>query len=423
MIPTLIIIGTVTCVLTGLVCYLFLRRTLYNVFDPLTVVNIAIPFSAALLAVLCFSELVSWDKFVLFALTLLAYLAGARIAGAFFGRETFRTEIVSTLREFRVGEIYVILAAAAGITLILAVLGVEAGASGDARQQFGRIFRPIVLIQNGLALFSMVLLLSPRVPLLRALVCLTPLMVLSIPFSGKGVFVPVLYWLGLKLYVERRSITLRAAAMISSLVLVGAVAMAALAYGKTQLTQSFLYVTQRFWLSGDVYMLAYQANGLAAIRGNYPVSFLAYVMHPITSLVGMRAYDKPLGAMLASEVMRDDLLTGPNPQLPVVLDYFFPDDLIATLSIAFITGLLVIGIRPLGMTLAGRGRSRYLRLGGIVAAVFCPGAGFIDTSQVLIALVGIAAITFLLAALEVLLAGKHTMAQPGAMVPRKVSSP
>jgi hypothetical protein len=38
-------------------------------------------------------------------------------------------------------------------------------------------------------------------------------------------------------------------------------------------------------------------------------------------------------------------------------------------------------------------RSRYLGLGSIAAAIFCPAAGFVDTSQVLITLIGVIAVT------------------------------
>jgi hypothetical protein len=124
------------------------------------------------------------------------------------------------------------------------------------------------------------------------------------------------------------------------------------------------------------------------------------VMHPLTSLVGVRGYEKPLGAMLASEVMKDDVLTGPNPQLPVVMDYFFPENYAAIVPLALVTGFLVIGIRPLGMFIARSSRSRYVRIGGIVAAIFGPIAGFVDTSLVVMAIVGIIAAAGVLVLME-----------------------
>jgi hypothetical protein len=397
-----ILTGTLAWALAGLCYYLFLRRTIFNLLDPLLVVNVAVPFSAALLAVLCATQLVPWDKLTLFAAVLLAYLVGGRVAAAFFGRESFREAIGNALAGIREREATAVLVITVGVTLIVAALGVQAGAEGDARLAFGRLFRPIILIQNGLFLFSMVLLLARSIPSPRAWLWVTLLTVLSIPFSGKGVLVPVIFWLGIKLYMGRVRIGVGTALWSLLLIMAGVAVMGAIAYKTSNLATAFLLFTNRLWMSGDVYILAYQRDALEAVRANYPVSFLSYVMHPITSLVGVRGYEKPLGAMLASEFMQDDVLTGPNPQLPVLLDYFFPESYGAILPLAFVTGFLVIGIRPLGMFIARRSRSRYVRIGGIVAAIFAPAAGFVDTSLVVMALVGIAAATAVLVLMELL---------------------
>jgi hypothetical protein len=399
---TVITVGMTTWILTALVLYVFLRRVAFNLFDPLLVLAIFLPFSASLLAVLCQTELISWDKFWLFSLVLLGYLGGGYLASRNFRLEAFRAQIIATLASIRGSEAKAILLATLAITMVLALLGLESGASGDARQSFGRVFRPLLVLQNGLFLFSLMLLLSRRLSLLRALTWLVPLMVLSIPFSGKGVVVPALFWLGLRLYLNRRRITLRTATIASITVIAGVTCMVLIAYGKSNLLTAFAFIGTRFWLSGDVYIYAYQSDALAAVRNNTSLNFISYMLHPLTSLVGIRAYDKPLGSLLASQVNGEDVLTGPNPQLPVLLDYFFPDASIACALIAFVIGFLVIGIRPLGMRLA-RSRSRYLRLGGIVAAIFCPAAGFIDTSQVLITWVGIAAIALGCMVLEIML--------------------
>jgi hypothetical protein len=399
--------GVVAWVLAALCGYLFLRRTLYNLLDPLLIVNIAIPFSAALLAVLCTTEVVSWDKFTLFAVVLLTYLVGGRAASAFFGRESFRQTIGTVLSSIRESEVSAVVVITVAITLVVAVLGVQAGAEGDARFAFSRLFRPILLVQNGLFLFSLVLLLAPKVPAPRAWLWILLLLVLSIPFSGKSVLLPAVFWFGIKLYVQRSRVRLRTVLWSLLVVVLGVTIMGLLAYRTSSAATAILLFTNRLWMSGDVYIFAYQRDALASIHSNYPVSFLAYVMHPITSLAGIRGYDKPLGSMLASEVAGDDILTGPNPQLPVVLDYFFPDTYTAILPLAFVTGFLVIGIRPLGMFIASRARNRYAGLGGIVAAIFAPAAGFLDTSLVVIALVGIVAATVLLVVIELLRPGSR----------------
>jgi hypothetical protein len=71
-------------------------------------------------------------------------------------------------------------------------------------------------------------------------------------------------------------------------------------------------------------------------------------------------------------------------------------------------------VRPMALALA-HSRSRYVRLGGITAAVFCPSAGFLDTSQVLIALIGILAVTVAGAGVEMLLSPRNKRTEPRAL--------
>ncbi len=411
-----IVVGIVTWILTALVLYGFLRRVAFNLFDPLLVVGIFLPFSASLLAVLCQAEAIEWDKFSLFSMVLLAYLAGGYIATIGFRQDAFRSLIVSTLTSIPRKQARALLIATLLLTLLLALLGLLSGASGDARQGFGRAFRPLLVLQNGLFLFSLLLLLSRRLSFWLALTWLVPLLVLSVPFSGKGVMVPALFWVGLRFYLDRRRITLRTAALSSLAVIAGVTGMILIAYGKSNLASAVILIGSRFWLSGDVYIYAYQTDALDSIRNNTPLNFFSYMLHPLTSLVGIRGYEKPLGSMLASEVYHTDLLTGPNPQLPVLLDYFFPNSARTCAVIAFLIGLLVIGIRPLAMRTATI-RGRYLRLGAIAAAVFCPASGFIDTSQVLITWIGIAAITCACTAMEMIFPVLDAAAGASAKLP------
>jgi len=401
----LILFGSAAGGAATLLCFLFLRRATLNILDPLIVVHLFIPFMAAELVVLCATGLVTWDKFVWFWVTLIAYLAGARLASSFFGPETFRQVITDTLARVRCSEIHAILLVTVGITLVLGLMALHYGAEGDSRQGFAKAFRPLVVLQAGLFLLSLVLLLSRKLSVAVVVAWMVLLVLPSVAFSGKSVLIPVLYWFGLRLYLHRKAVTLRAGAGMFALVLLGVFAMGVLAYRVSSVAGLIYLFVYRLWASGETYIYAYQWDAMASVRDNYHVSFIPYMLHPITSLVGIRAYDKPLGAMLFSQVFGDDIVGGPNPLLPILLDYFFPDAWVLAALMAFVIGALVVGIRPLGMAL-GRSRSRYIRVGGIAAAVFCPSMGFSDTSLVLIALIGVAAATAFAVAIELLLSDR-----------------
>jgi hypothetical protein len=389
-------------VASALLCYVFLRRVSYNLLDPLIVTHFFIPFIAALLTVLCGTDLVPWDQFPLFWVTLLAYLTGARVAGAFFGRETFRLLIADTLASLRRSELYAVLFITVTLTLVLGVLAVHYGAQGDERQGFAKLFRPLVVFQNGLFLLALIALLSPKLSLSSVVAWMLLLIVPSVAFSGKSVLVPVLFWFGLRLYLTQRVVTLRAIVGTLGVVLLGVAVMGVFAYKSSSAADLVYLLTNRIWMSGETYIYAYQWDAMASVRSVYHVSFIPYMLHPLTSLVGVRAYDKPLGGMLFAQLMGDDIVGGPNPLLPVLLDFFFPDSLMLPAVAALVIGVLVIGIRSFAIALRTC-RSRYLKLGGIAAAVFCPSMGFLDTSLVLISLIGVAAATVFGVAAELLL--------------------
>jgi len=385
------VIGFVAWTAFALVCYAFLRKATYNVLDPLFVTHAFVPFAGAQLSVLCATGLIAWVYFHLFCLTLAAYLVGGRLASAFFERDVFRRLIVESVDRMRRSEVNAILFITVALTFVLAILAVQYGAQGDARQGFARLFRPLVVLQGGLFLFSLVLLLSRRLSTAMVVAWITMLVVPSIAFSGKSVLLPIIYWFGMRLFIHGKAVSLRAGIGMFAVVLLGVGIMGVLAYRASNATALFYLFVNRVWMSGETYIYAYQWDALASLRGSYHVSFTAYMLHPITSLVGIRAYDKPLGGMLFTEATGSDVLAGPNPILPVLLDYFFPGAVVVPVVASFVIGVLVLGIRPMGIALA-RSRSRYFRLGGIAAAVFCPSMGFLDTSLVLISLIGVAAV-------------------------------
>lgn len=404
--------GALAAILTGLLYYAFLRRATYSFLDPLLLVGVFVPLSGMFLAVLCDTTIVKWDKFILFMIVLLGYLFGARIATTFFRREAFRQALNDAVAQFRRGEILTVLAVTALVTVALCILGASHGAAGDARQSFARHFRPLVVLQAGMLLFSVVLLLSRHFTKAQVATYLVALVALSVPFSGKSVLIPIVYYYGLRLFMTGRRASLRVVLAMGALALIGGAVMGLIAYKAEGLLGVISLIGGRLWASGDVYVLAYEVGALDVVRSTYKPSFIAYMLHPFTDLIGIRAYDRPLGGMLASEVQGEEVVTGPNPQLPVLLDFFFPNSLIEPFLVALVIGFLVLLLRPLAF-LCSRSRSRFVKLGGVVAAIFCPAAGFLDTSLVSIALIGVIGVTVFGVAVE-LRYGRRSSATPPA---------
>ena len=371
--------------------YALMRKPAYGLLDPFVLNFLFVPFSAALLATLYVTHLVAARVLLVFGVGLGGYLLGVRAISAFFDRGSFRRAINVAASSFTRAELRGIFVAALCLTALLAVLGVLSGAAGNARQEFEKVFRPLVLIQGGLFLVTSIVLLSNSFSTSRMASWVVVLTLLTLPFSGKSVFLPIVIWMGLKLFVAGRRLTLKWVALGGVVALAGLSIMGAIAYRSFGPSGAMRLLAYRLWLSGDVYIYAYQLGALAAIRHYYHVSFIGYMLHPIAALVGVHTYKKPLGSMLSSEVTGKNLVTGPNPQLPVLLDFFFPHALVFVATMSFLVGCSVMGLRALCVITANT-RSRFLHVGAVAAGVFLPAAGFLDIEQVTIQLVGLIAV-------------------------------
>lgn len=397
-----VLLGIAAWIITETLCVLIMRQQILNIFDPLILDTVFISFSGALVVVLSDTKLIPEYIVPLFFLTLIGFLIGGKIACIQFDRSLFRDALDTTTQRFSIREITAVFFVTLALTLVLAALGIALGASGDARQAFAKIFRPLVLLQTGSFFLTLILLLSKNVSGPRAFLCACVLTILTIPFSGKSVFLPFIFWIGLRLFVQRKALTLRTAATTSLIGVVGVAAMGILAYRDSTLSGIFRLLAFRLWMSGDSYIYAYQFRALSALRGYYHVSFVRYILHPFTALVGFRAYKEPLGAMLASRVVGHLVMTGPNPQLPVLLDFFFRKSYLVIFCIAALLGFLVIGLRSLSISLV-QSRARFISLSMLSAAIFVPGAGFIDIEQSTITLISILSVAALGCLLDLLL--------------------
>jgi hypothetical protein len=71
----------------------------------------------------------------------------------------------------------------------------------------------------------------------------------------------------------------------------------------------------RLFASGDIFYYSFIYNDYHDLFGQY--NFWSYVFHPITSLIGIRGYEWPIGALLFAQPGIEIQGFGPNPQLPM----------------------------------------------------------------------------------------------------------
>lgn len=100
-------------------------------------------------------------------------------------------------------------------------------------------------------------------------------------------------------------------------------------------------ILYRVSMSGDVYLLSFVAGDYRELIGLFDP--LSYIMHPFTSLVGVRGYEFPFGAELIGTAGNVVTGTGPNPHLPMLAITFWPNCLMCSFLFAmlFVTIFLV----------------------------------------------------------------------------------
>lgn len=74
-------------------------------------------------------------------------------------------------------------------------------------------------------------------------------------------------------------------------------------------------IANRLFASGDIFYYAFVHNDYKTLFGEY--DFWSYIFHPFTSLVGVRGYEWPIGALLFAQPGMELKGFGPNPQLPM----------------------------------------------------------------------------------------------------------
>lgn len=85
-------------------------------------------------------------------------------------------------------------------------------------------------------------------------------------------------------------------------------------YGFTDVVLVFNVVFTRIMHTGDLYYYWSMQDGDFTGYSNY----LSYLLHPFTSLLGVRGYELPFGAELFYRVTGDDSGFGPNPHLSLL---------------------------------------------------------------------------------------------------------
>jgi hypothetical protein len=80
-------------------------------------------------------------------------------------------------------------------------------------------------------------------------------------------------------------------------------------------------ISNRIMLSGDIYLYSFVIGDYEKLINKYEV--FSYILHPYTSLIGIRGYDFPLGAEIVSTANAPVLGLGPQDHITILALTFF----------------------------------------------------------------------------------------------------
>lgn len=96
----------------------------------------------------------------------------------------------------------------------------------------------------------------------------------------------------------------------------------------------------RVSMSGDVYILSFVTGNYKNLIDLYEP--FSYLLHPITSIVGIKGYDYPLGAELIGTAGNTVNGTGPNAHLTMLGITFWPDNLFYIILFAIFFAIIFV---------------------------------------------------------------------------------
>lgn len=361
------------------------RKLSYGSLDPIVFGTIGIPLSAILIVYLFIMEQVDIDLLVLFIVSLSGFLLGAIIFLPAFSLTSMRKNSQIIINSFPLKTVFAVVFISIFMSVITSSLAILFDGGGEGRFALQKLFKPIFLVQMGLLPVALVMVARDDFNFKQKLILSFFIVFPNFFSSGKSLILLFVYFWGFDFFVNGKKITLKLLLCLLGVAFVGLVISLFVGFGVSSFSDVFSILLVRMAMFGDVYIYAYQMDLLSEVRGVYS-SFPSYVLHPLTSIFGVKGYDLPLGSMLNSALLGYEDIHGPNPQLPVLLDLFFHGQLLIVFILSTLFGILSFFARYL-ICCKFIIKYKYLGVFVISSCLFIPSLGFFDFSLVLTAYV------------------------------------
>jgi hypothetical protein len=335
------------------------RRIRISEFDSLGVLNITVALSAVLLIGFFLGGYVRLSSLIQIIILIFSFYLGIHLISLLFAstlkidRSFSAIEIFAcdNLRGLNLVVMFLCLMITGGI---LNLLLFKTYGSPDERLLVAKANRAIDIIRIGVSsvfpyyAIGLYLLTKHRIYLLFVFMA-----VMVGFFSGSKSFILsyiVVYFTLDGLFHGKRSIKLYFKSLYLFGVFIASAVGVKMFWGGT-VTQSLMGVWDAILSAGDIYYYAFIIGDYTKLFEKY--NLLSYISHPFTSIIGIRGYEWPIGALIRYTGGLEVTGAGPNPHLPILAMVLMKGNYFASLLFAFVIGCFVCISRIYALKIIG----------------------------------------------------------------------
>jgi len=354
------LIGFFVFILAFLIFRYLTRRTRISEFDSLGVLNITVALSVVLLIVFFLGGYIHFSSLIQIFILILSFYFGIYLMSLLFASSLKRDRSSDAVEMFaydnlKMLNLVTMLLFFVIVSGILSFSLFETYGSPDERLLIAKANRIIDMVRIGVSsvfpyyAIGLYLITKRRIYLLFVF-----LAVMVGFFSGSKGFILsyiIVYFTLDGLFNGKRNIKFYFKSSHLFGIFIASAIGVRIFWGST-IEQSFMEIQDRILSAGDIYYYAFISGDYTKLFGQY--SLLSYILHPFTSIIGIRGYEWPVGALIKSTGGLEVTGTGPNPHLPILALVLMNGSYFPGLLFSFLAGCFVCILRIFALKFISR---------------------------------------------------------------------
>jgi hypothetical protein len=334
-------------ILTFLIFRHLTERIRISEFDSLGIINITVTFSVVLLFSFFLGEYINLQQLIQILTLIFSFYFGIYLVSMYFKPSLKRGRRKEVLELFAYDNLkninlVMMLVFNSLIGVLFAILLLKNYSSPGERLLVAKSYRAIDIIRIGISsvlpYYAVGLYLLTKKKIYLAVIFL--LTVIGF-FSGSRGFLLqyiVTYFTLDGLINGKRDIKFYIRRSYLFFIFITSAVLVKIFWGATT-QEALMDILDRILASGDIYYFSFIIGDYTQLFGEY--NLISYILHPFTSIIGIRGYEFPIGALILSTAGLEVVGVGPNPHLPIVSLILSNGVYLFSLFFSFLVGCFV----------------------------------------------------------------------------------